>query len=295
MKQRVDVVRTPVHATLQVTRYPDCKAFDDERCSDSGIEGKAGGYASPTGAKPHLFGTPALHELIDVMRVTLAGNGVGLAAPQSAVPLRLFVVEDTQDRMSHLSPEQQKGRNRYPFPFEAVINPIWYATSREMVIETEGCLSIPVLRRMFAATRRSRSKDFSRKASGKPGPSKDGRHASFNMKSITLTDGCLPIACFKERSHRPSRMVQVLRPIYSNASPFRSNRPRKSEEVTRGDPNMRSGLCVNRCDPHLPRDAGSRAIILRSGPRHFSPGADLDIFDKRAEQAASIQAGKTGA
>jgi len=77
------------------------------------------------------------------MRVTLAGNGVGLAAPQIAVPLRLFVVEDTQDRMSHLTPEQQKARNRYPFPFEAVINPIWYATSPEMVIETEGCLSIP--------------------------------------------------------------------------------------------------------------------------------------------------------
>jgi peptide deformylase len=77
------------------------------------------------------------------MRVTLAGNGVGLAAPQIAVPLRLFVVEDTQDRMSHLTPEQQKARNRYPFPFEAVINPVWYATSPEMVIETEGCLSIP--------------------------------------------------------------------------------------------------------------------------------------------------------
>ena len=29
------------------------------------------------------------------------------------------------------------------------------------------------------------------------------------------------------------------------------------------------------------RDAGSRAIIIRSGLRHFSAGADLDIFDKR--------------
>jgi len=81
------------------------------------------------------------------MRVTLAGNGVGLAAPQIAVPLRLFVVEDTQDRMSHLTPKQQKARNRYPFPFEAVINPIWYATSLEMVIETEGCFSIDVSNR----------------------------------------------------------------------------------------------------------------------------------------------------
>jgi len=196
-----------------------------------------------------LFGAPALHELIDVMRVTLAGNGVGLAAPQIAVPLRLFVVEDTQDRMSHLSPEQQKARNRYPFPFEAVINPIWYANSPEMVIETEGCLSIPGFKaevcRYWAIEVEGFQPDGRRKTS------KDGQHASFNMKSITLTDGCLPIACFQERSHRPSRMVQVLRPIYSNASPFRSNRPRKSEEVTRGDPNMRSGFCVDRCDPSL--------------------------------------------
>src|ERR1700694_2933043 len=94
-----------------------------------------------------LFGTAALHELIEVMRATLAGKGVGLAAPQIAVPLRLFVVEDTRERMSHLTPEQQKARNRYPFPFEAVINPIWYATSSEMLIETEGCLSIDVSNR----------------------------------------------------------------------------------------------------------------------------------------------------
>src|SRR3984885_9808280 len=34
------------------------------------------------------------------------------------------------------------------------------------------------------------------------------------------------------------------------------------------------------------RDAGSRAIVLRSGLRHFSAGADLDIFDKRVEQGS---------
>jgi peptide deformylase len=93
-----------------------------------------------------LFGTAVLHELIEVMRATLAGKGVGLAAPQIAVPLRIFVTEDTQDRMSHLSPEQQRAGNRYPFLFEAVINPVWYATSPEMVIETGGCLSIPGLK-----------------------------------------------------------------------------------------------------------------------------------------------------
>jgi enoyl-CoA hydratase/carnithine racemase len=32
------------------------------------------------------------------------------------------------------------------------------------------------------------------------------------------------------------------------------------------------------------RDAGSRAIILRSGLRHFSAGADVAQFDARIEQ-----------
>src|SRR3979490_741895 len=167
-----------------------------------------------------LFGTPALHELIDVMRVTLAGNGVGLAAPQVAVPLRVFVVEDTQDRMSHLTPEQQKARNRYPFPFEAVINPIWYATSPEMMIETEGCLGIPGFKADVCRYWAIEVEGFQPNGRRKLCPSKDGRHASFNMKSITLTDGCLLIACFQERSFRPSRTVQVLRPTYPNASTF---------------------------------------------------------------------------
>jgi peptide deformylase len=93
-----------------------------------------------------LFGTPALYELIDTMRATLAGRGVGLAAPQIAVPLRLFVIEDTAEKMSHLSPEQQQARNRYPYPFEAIVNPTWHAVSSRVAIEQEGCLSIPGLK-----------------------------------------------------------------------------------------------------------------------------------------------------
>ena len=35
--------------------------------------------------------------------------------------------------------------------------------------------------------------------------------------------------------------------------------------------------------------AGSRAIVIRSGLRHFCAGADLDIFDKRVDQGSGIQ------
>jgi enoyl-CoA hydratase/carnithine racemase len=35
--------------------------------------------------------------------------------------------------------------------------------------------------------------------------------------------------------------------------------------------------------------AGSRAIVIRSGLRHFSAGADLDIFDKRVAAGSGDQ------
>jgi enoyl-CoA hydratase/carnithine racemase len=37
---------------------------------------------------------------------------------------------------------------------------------------------------------------------------------------------------------------------------------------------------------------GSRAIVIRSGLRHFSAGADLDIFDKRVAQGDGSGAGE---
>jgi enoyl-CoA hydratase/carnithine racemase len=37
------------------------------------------------------------------------------------------------------------------------------------------------------------------------------------------------------------------------------------------------------------REAGSRAIVIRSGLRHFSAGADLDIFDKRVAAGSGDQ------
>jgi hypothetical protein len=73
--------------------------------------------------RDELFGSGALKELVEVLHATLKGKGVGLAAPQIAVPLRLFVAEDTEERMRHLSSEQRKKIGREPFPFEAVVNP----------------------------------------------------------------------------------------------------------------------------------------------------------------------------
>lgn len=144
-----------------------------------------------------LFDSPALYELIAVMQATLAEQGVGLAAPQIAVPLRLFVIEDTEDRMSHLSAEQRRDRHRYPFPFEAIINPAWRATSSRTVIEQEGCLSIPGfradVRRYWAIEVEGYRPDGERKRWLVEGwPARIFQHEIDHLNGCLITDRMLP-------------------------------------------------------------------------------------------------------
>ncbi len=84
------------------------------------------------------FDTPELHTLIADMRDTMrAEQGVGLAAPQIGVPLRV-VVFGVQS-----SP-------RYPdaasVPDTVLINPVLLPLSDECEVGWEGCLSVPGLR-----------------------------------------------------------------------------------------------------------------------------------------------------
>jgi peptide deformylase len=67
--------------------------------------------------------------MVETMRVA---PGVGLAAPQVKVPLRVIVVEfgDEDDEEA-------------PAKLYAVVNPEIARTSSEMLTGTEGCLSIP--------------------------------------------------------------------------------------------------------------------------------------------------------
>jgi peptide deformylase len=78
---------------------------------------------------------PKLQTLIDDMFETMReAPGVGLAAPQVDIPIRLLVVEfgDEED------PEA-------PNKLYSLINPEIVRYSQETVVGTEGCLSIPNL------------------------------------------------------------------------------------------------------------------------------------------------------
>ncbi|WP_299169584.1 peptide deformylase [uncultured Arthrobacter sp.] len=79
-----------------------------------------------------------LAELLAVMRKAMHdAPGVGLAAPQLGIPLRLAVIEDVLPQ-----PDEIAGvRERPPLPYLAVINPTYTPVGRETASFFEGCLS----------------------------------------------------------------------------------------------------------------------------------------------------------
>jgi peptide deformylase len=81
-----------------------------------------------------------LDRLIEAMRETmLAAPGVGLAAPQVGLPLRLAVIEDAAE----VSEEIRQARDRVPQPFRVLINPSYEPVGPGRAAFFEGCLSVP--------------------------------------------------------------------------------------------------------------------------------------------------------
>ena len=80
---------------------------------------------------------PELHTLIDDMVETMRqAPGVGLAAPQIGISLRVVVVEYGEE-------EDEEKENAKPPKLYAVVNPELSRLSTDTVVGTEGCLSIP--------------------------------------------------------------------------------------------------------------------------------------------------------
>ena len=78
---------------------------------------------------PDIRTSDAFQELLAVMNSTLKGNGVGLAAPQIGVLLRVFVMEDPKEWVEN--DKLKADKERVTFPFTVVINPSWVKVSDE--------------------------------------------------------------------------------------------------------------------------------------------------------------------
>lgn len=84
-----------------------------------------------------------VQRLIRDMRETMHdAPGVGLAAPQVGLPLQLAVVEDDEEFLKNLSPQELALKERRPVAFHVLINPRIVAADDDKVEFHEGCLSL---------------------------------------------------------------------------------------------------------------------------------------------------------
>ncbi|WP_026252573.1 peptide deformylase [Streptomyces sp. PsTaAH-124] len=81
-----------------------------------------------------------LDRFVQALRVTMhAAPGVGLAAPQVGVALRIAVVEDP----APVPEEVRLARGRVPLPFRVLVNPVYEQVGPDRAAFFEGCLSVP--------------------------------------------------------------------------------------------------------------------------------------------------------
>ncbi|WAZ25740.1 peptide deformylase [Streptomyces cinnabarinus] len=86
------------------------------------------------------LGPALLARFIEALRLTMhAAPGVGLAAPQVGVPLRIAVIEDP----APVPEEVRLARGRVPQPFRVLVNPSYEPLGAARAAFFEGCLSVP--------------------------------------------------------------------------------------------------------------------------------------------------------
>jgi peptide deformylase len=92
---------------------------------------------------PDRIETPEIRDLVATMTAAMrAAPGVGLAAPQIGVPLRVIVLEDREELMARLTPEERRERAREPFGLRVVVNPVVAPVGEARASFFEGCLSV---------------------------------------------------------------------------------------------------------------------------------------------------------
>ena len=125
-------------------------------------------------------GAPEIRRLVaDMIETMLDAPGVGLAAPQVHVPLRLFVL--------HLPADRAEGEELGP---AVVINPSFTPVGDARALRWEGCLSIPGLRASVPRWVRIRYDGVD--CDGRPvGGEVDGLHANVVQHEYDHLDGIL--------------------------------------------------------------------------------------------------------
>lgn len=92
---------------------------------------------------PNEVGSERIQKIIDDMvRVMRNAPGVGLAAPQIGIPLKIIVLEDTEEYISYAPKQEIKAMDRRPFDLLVIVNPKLRKKSDKTALFFEGCLSV---------------------------------------------------------------------------------------------------------------------------------------------------------
>lgn len=128
------------------------------------------------------FGTAALRELVaDMLDTMQAAGGVGLAAPQIGVDLRLVIFGFEHSERYPDAP---------PVPFTVLANPVLTPLGDDTEEGWEGCLSVPGLRGWVPRWRRLRYRGFD--LDGTPlARTVEGFHARVVQHECDHLDGIL--------------------------------------------------------------------------------------------------------
>jgi peptide deformylase len=98
-----------------------------------------------------------IQRLIRDMRETMRdAPGVGLAAPQVGVTIQLVVIEDREELLSSLPPQELAEKERQAVPFHVIINPEIILLGDDSADFHEGCLSLPGFSAVVPRARRVR-------------------------------------------------------------------------------------------------------------------------------------------
>eukprot|EP00026_Physarum_polycephalum_P019653 Phypoly_transcript_21772.p1 GENE.Phypoly_transcript_21772~~Phypoly_transcript_21772.p1 ORF type:complete len:207 (+),score=32.13 Phypoly_transcript_21772:50-622(+) len=78
----------------------------------------------------------------DMVKSMYAAPGVGLAAPQLGVPVRVIVLEDRTELISAVAPDLVQKQGRVVFPLKVIVNPTLEIIGDRKAKFNEGCLSV---------------------------------------------------------------------------------------------------------------------------------------------------------
>ncbi len=141
-----------------------------------------------------------IQRLVVHMRDTMrAAPGVGLAAPQIGLGIRIAVIEDREDYLRGADPAWLAERERSPVPFHVVINPEIAVIDAEPVEFFEGCLSVEGYSAIVARARAVRVACLDERAKPVTIEAR-GWHARILQHEIDHLDGKLYIDRMETRS-----------------------------------------------------------------------------------------------